>query len=90
MTGQEIRSLKVGDWVSVEYGCKREMLYVLIVAQEGVMLGNPRWWLNDAVVVTYNELISYRNPILLGHTEKHWWWRFLPWRSAVCPFKRLI
>lgn len=27
------------------------------------------------------------NPVYLGRTKKRWWWRFVPFRDLVCPFK---
>ena len=36
----------------------------------------------------YGEAERFENhPVYLGRTKKRWWWRFIPFRQLICPFK---
>lgn len=84
-----IKDLEPGDWVNMAYGYYRHDFYVLRVLQDKyVVLGKPTWCVDTTVIKSYEELNSdYYTPIFIGKGKEKWYWRFLPWRNVIVPFK---
>ena len=80
-----MRELSEGVWVYGRYGSGPILFYVKRVIGETVVLGNPRW-LASAVVAL--EVERVKKWAVIGKGVRKWYWRFLPWRSLICPFTK--
>lgn len=77
--------LKVGSWIMMEYGFKNRDFYVYSVIEDYVELGRKNWLVSDAEYFELNDVL--RNATYLGEGKMKWYWKFLPFRDVLCPFK---
>lgn len=88
----EPSKLVPGDWVNMWFGFERHDFYVQknFLEYEIVRMSLTTWCVDTHYDLTYDELKDMKiQPVLIGHTKKKWWWRFIPWRQLICPFKSL-
>jgi hypothetical protein len=87
MTDEEIKNLKPGDWINIEYGYSRKDLYVTRSIAGLVWVCSPEWPAFDSGCLdkTYFNMFP---PTYLGPSKKKWYWKFLPFRILICPYKQ--
>lgn len=77
----------VGDWVLLQFGFDGKIFYIAQVLERGVMIGRPSWCVSSLVYMS-NEEFQKSFMERIGASKRRWWWKFLPFRDVVCPFKK--
>jgi len=85
----ESADLKAGDWINIGYGWERSDFYVTrSISGVGVHLSKPSWLVSSAIFLTDEALKAGHSPVYIGRSKLKWYWKLLPFRDLVCPFKR--
>jgi len=78
-----VNELNVGDWVLMHF-CRRSIKwYVLEVAGDKALLGNPDWCVSASMWWETAHVIN--SSVYLGAGKIRWWWKFVPHRDLIIP-----
>lgn len=74
-----------GVWLALDYGFERRVFYVVRASATGAWIASPRWLVSSATFVPRSRLDGAER---LGRGAARWWWRFVPWRELIVPFRK--
>jgi hypothetical protein len=77
-------AFSVGALWLTEYGFGYDLFYVAEICHDKIRLTMPDWLASSGVWMTRREMEA-RHAEYLGHGNRKWYWRFLPWRDCVTP-----
>lgn len=84
---KELKDLEKGDWIYIEYGYSFKLFYVMNndIDRELININSSSWLVNSFEIKLYKDIKQF---IYLGKTKLKWYWKYLPWRDIICPYKR--
>ena len=82
----KLEDLKAGDWILMKYGHSDSEFYVLETMGDNIKVGRAAWCVSSSMWLTPYDKSNIKGR--LGSTKSRWWWKFLPFKDIVCPFKK--